>query len=353
VTRTSRDARAASSGRLRYVHDGQPGIRRRRTGRGFTYTGVDGRPVRDDRTLDRIRSLAVPPAWTDVWICPVASGHIQATGRDARGRKQYRYHPRWREVRDEAKYDHLVEFGEALPAIRARVRRDLARDGLPREKVLATVVHLLDTTFIRVGNDEYARENGTVGLTTMKDGNVRIEAGTITFRFRGKAGKWHTVSVHDTRLARIVRLCRDVPGYELFQYVDDDGSHRSIGSDDVNAYLRECAGDDVTAKDFRTWAGTVCALKALAAAGVHGTERETAAEVVRAVEGVADRLGNTPAVCRKAYVHPDVIESYLDGSLDGSVRPARVRGLHADERALLALLRRRRRARGRTAAAAS
>jgi DNA topoisomerase-1 len=290
-----------------------------------------------------------------VWICPLANGHIQATGRDARGRKQYRYHDRWRAAREETKYGQLLDFAAALPAIRKRVAADLRRSGLPREKVLATVVRLLDLTLIRVGNDEYRRDNGSVGLTTMRDSNVRISGGTITFRFRGKSQRWHTVEVHDERLARVVRRCRDIPGYELFQYVDDEGNHCAVDSGEVNEYLREVSGGDFTAKDFRTWAGSVCALRELAASNGGGrgprrgrgngppSDRARARTVVTAVAAVSERLGNTPAVCRRSYVHPGVIDAYLSGALDRPVTPvavsARTRGLDADERALVALLR--------------
>jgi len=338
-------ARSARAAGLRYVHDGGAGIRRQRAGRGFRYIGVTGRAVRDVATLDRIRALAIPPAWTDVWICPIANGHVQATGRDARGRKQYRYHPRWRTVRDETKYDRLLAFGEALPALRDRVARDLRKSGLPREKVLAAVVRLLDVTLIRVGNDEYERDNGSIGLTTMHDRHVRFASGTMTFKFPGKSGKWHTVQVDDPKLARVVGRCRDIPGHELFQYVDDDGEHRSIDSGDVNDYLRAIAGDDFTAKDFRTWAGSVCALHELAHAEVGGSQRETTRQIVAALATTAERLGNTPAVCRRSYVHPDVIDAFAEGALTEGLKPASKRGLRTDERLLLALLRRRDRAR--------
>ena len=335
-------ARAAG---LRHVRDDSPGIRRVRSGKGFRYVGPDGRPVRDAATLARIRSLVIPPAWTDVWVCPDPLGHLQATGRDARGRKQYRYHPRWREVRDEAKYERTIAFAEALPRIRARVERDLRRPGLPREKVLATVVRLLETTLARVGNEEYARQNGSYGLTTLRDRHARVDGARVRLRFRGKAGKLHEVDVEDPRVARIVRRARDVPGEELFQYLDADGVPRPIGSEDVNAYLRKAAGQDFTAKDFRTWAGTVLAALALNEARRVGSLAARRRHVVRAIENVAEKLGNTPAVCRKCYVHPDVIASYLDGTLldalAARVRGASGKGLAEDERAVLELLRRR------------
>ncbi|HXG64919.1 MAG TPA: DNA topoisomerase IB [Blastocatellia bacterium] len=337
-------ARAAG---LRYVTDAGPGIRRKRAGKGFAYIGVDGRPVRDREVLGRIKALAIPPAWTDVWICPLANGHLQATGRDAKGRKQYRYHPRWREARDETKYGRMIAFAETLPKIRERVERDLQLSGLPREKVLATVVRLLETTFIRVGNEEYARANGSIGLTTMRNKHVEVEGSTLRFRFRGKSGIRHAVDLNDRRLAKIIKSCRDLPGYELFQYIDDTGESQAICSDEVNAYLREIAGDDFTAKDFRTWAGTVLAAVALREFEEFESETQAKKNVVQAVESVAAQLGNTPAVCRKCYVHPDVIEAYLDGSLAGALRgvePQPVTSpyeLRPEEAAVLRLLKKR------------
>jgi DNA topoisomerase-1 len=278
---------------------------------------VDGRVIRDRRVLARIKALAVPPAWTDVWISPLVEGHIQATGRDARRRKQFRYHARWRSVRDSAKYERTIAFAEALPRIRERVEADLGRRGLPREKVLAAVVRLLETTFVRVGSAEYARQNRSFGLTTLRDRHAAVDGGLISFRFRGKHGKVHEVDLHDRRLARIVRSCQELPGQDLFQYLDEEGMVHDVTSDDVNAYLGEISGDDFTAKDFRTWAGTVLAAQALRAI----EEAEPASEVpprkhvLRAVEEVAQRLGNTPSVCRKCYVHPAIIDSYLDGTM--------------------------------------
>ncbi|HEY7294453.1 MAG TPA: DNA topoisomerase IB [Dehalococcoidia bacterium] len=350
-SRTSGDAGAppepeesALAADLRYTSDAQPGIRRRRRGRHFTYLGPDGAPVHDERTLARIRSLAIPPAWTDVWICPSPRGHLQATGRDAKGRKQYRYHPRWRAVRDETKYEHTIAFAEALPRIRARVADDLARPGLPREKVLATVVRLLDTTHIRVGNDEYARQNRSFGLTTLHNRHVEISGGKLHFAFRGKSGKKHAITVHDRALARIVRRLRDLPGYELFQYLDEHGQRQGIDSADVNAYLREISGCGFTAKDFRTWAGTVAAVRALCAAGAFHSESEANHKLVQAIKTVAEQLGNTPAVCRSCYIHPAAIDAYLGGRLAAALRrnsrheqerePA-----GCDEAAVLALLR--------------
>lgn len=305
-------ARAAG---LRYVSDDMPGIQRVRSGKGFRYVGARGKPVRDEATLLRIRSLAIPPAWTQVWICPLAEGHLQATGRDARGRKQHRYHPRWREVRDSTKYDRMIAFGQALPRIRRRVTRDMARPGLPREKVLATVVRLLETTLIRVGNEEYARQNGSFGLTTMRDQHVQVNGKSLRFSFRGKSGIEHTVDLNDRRLARIVKQCQDVPGQELFQYLDDDGRRRTIDSADVNDYLRKITAAEFTAKDFRTWAGTVLAARALQEFEAFDSQAQAKRNVLRAIETVAKRLGNTKTVCRKCYVHPALLDAYLDGTL--------------------------------------
>jgi DNA topoisomerase-1 len=332
-------AGAARVARLRYVAPGGEGIRRHRAGRGFRYVDAEGRAVRDAETLGRIRALAIPPAWTEVWICPTPHGHVQAVGRDARGRRQYRYHPRWREVRDEAKYSRIVAFANALPRVRARVDADLARPGLPREKVLAAVVKLLDTTLVRVGNEEYARANRSFGLTTLRDRHVEIAGSRIRFQFRGKGGKAHTIGLRDPRLARVVARCRDLPGQELFQYVDEHEQPQTIASDDVNGYLREVTDADFTAKDFRTWAGTVLAAHALAAIGRAATARETRRGVVRAVAQVAERLGNTPAICRKAYVHPAVVEAYAEGvTVRANGASAR---LSAEEAAVLAFLRAR------------
>jgi DNA topoisomerase I len=306
---------AAQAADLRHVSDLDPGIRRLRSGKGFRYVGPDGEKVRDPETLRRIRSLVLPPAWRDVWICTRPGGHLQATGRDARGRKQYRYHPRWRAVRDEAKYDRLIAFGQALPALRASVAADLARPGLPREKVLATVVRLLEVTLIRVGNEEYARTNHSYGLTTLRDHHAEFDGSTVRFRFRGKSGVRHSVAVNDRRLARVVRRCQEIPGQELFQYLDDDGTHHAIGSADVNDYLRALTGQPFTAKDFRTWAGTVLAARALQAFTAFDRKAQAKRNLVEAITEVARRLGNTRTVCRKCYVHPAVIDAYLDGSL--------------------------------------
>jgi DNA topoisomerase-1 len=310
-------ARAAG---LRYVSDRQPGLCRKRRGRGFVYLDLDGRSIRDEETLRRIKALAIPPAWTHVWISPHPQGHIQATGRDDRGRKQYRYHPRWRAIRDETKYQRLTAFGQALPRIRKRVKNDLARPGLPREKVLATVVRLLETTLIRVGNEEYARMNRSFGLTTMRDRHVAVSNRGVRFGFRGKSGVQHTIDLNDRQLAHIVKKCRDLPGQELFQYLDDDGNPQSIDSDDVNAYLREVAGAEFTAKDFRTWAGTILAAMALCDFEAFDSKTQARKNVVRAIETVAERLGNSPTVCKKCYVHPEIIDAYLDGTMLESLK---------------------------------
>jgi DNA topoisomerase-1 len=337
------EASAEEAG-LRYVTDTGPGIRRRRAGKGWTYLGTDGKRISDADRIAWINRLAIPPAWTDVWICPIKRGHIQATGRDARGRKQYRYHPRWRQVRDEAKYGRLVEFARALPRIRRRTERDLRRRGLPREKVLALVVRLLEETLIRVGNDEYARENRSYGLSTLRNRHVDVRGESITFAFRGKSGKEHEIGLRDRRLARLVRQCQEIPGQELFQYLDDDGRRVDVTSGDVNEYLRETSGDDFTAKDFRTWAGTVAAALALQEFLEIDDEAGRKKAVVAAIEDVAEQLGNTPTVCRACYVHPEVIDRYLDGTIvDALSRRARGvgRGAHAlrqEEAAVLGLL---------------
>jgi DNA topoisomerase-1 len=300
---------------LRYMSDDRPGIRRRRVGEDFEYIAPDGERILDPSELERISALGIPPAWTDVWICPSPNGHIQATGRDAKGRKQYRYHPRWRATRDETKYARMLAFGAALPLIRQRVEEDLARPGLPREKVLAAVVRLLETTLIRVGNAEYARDNEHYGLTTMRDKHVDVNGAKISFEFVGKSGIHHMVSLKDRRLARIVQRCRDLPGYELFQYIDEQGQRQDVGSADVNAYLREITGQEFTAKDFRTWAGTMLASLALQEIEASDSDAEAKKKIARVVESVAERLGNTPTICRKCYIHPAVIDAYLEGSL--------------------------------------
>jgi DNA topoisomerase-1 len=333
---------------LRYVSDAQPGIRRKCAGSGFRYVDAQGRTVKEEAVLSRIRALAIPPAWTEVWICPWSNGHIQATGRDARGRKQYRYHPRWRDVRDEAKYERMLSFARALPRIRKAVDQALKLPGLPREKVLATIVHLLQATMMRIGNEEYARQNKSFGLTTLRDRHVRIDGSEVEFRFRGKSGVQHSVKVDNPRLARIIRASRDLPGQELFQYIDDDGMQRSVDSGDVNDWLRSITGEDFTAKDFRTWSGTVLAALALQEYEKFDSEAQAKKNVVRAIESVAERLGNTPAICRKCYVHPAVIESYLDGTMIEALRRrARqelvedVHALQPEEAAVVALLQER------------
>jgi DNA topoisomerase-1 len=304
---------------LRYSTDARPGITRRRSGRGFSYRAADGSLVRERATLARIRALAIPPAWTDVWICPWPNGHLQASGRDARGRKQYRYHARWHAHRGAEKFERMIEFGRALPAIRERCDADLARPGLPREKVLATVVRLLELTLIRVGNDEYARQNRSFGLTTLRDRHARIDGSEIRFRFRGKSGLEHEVGLRDRRLARVVRRCQELPGQELLQYLDDSGAVRDVTSDDVNGYIREISGGDFTAKDFRTWAGTVLAYRALKALQPDDGSAAPKRAVVEAIKHTAERLGNTPAVARGSYVHPAVLEAYMEGSLGGAL----------------------------------
>jgi DNA topoisomerase-1 len=308
-------AKSAQAVGLRYVTDDCPGIRRERCGHGFRYRSAEGRIIRDRHTLRRISSLAIPPAWRDVWVCPLDHGHLQATGRDERGRKQHLYHPRWREIRDQTKFDRLMDFARALPAIRMRLKRDLGRKGFCREKILATVVRLLEVSLIRVGNDEYARDNKSYGLTTMRDRHASVRGAKIKFEFRGKSGREHVVEVEDRRVARIVRACQDLPGQELFQYLDDAGQKHDVGSGDVNDYLREISGRDFTAKDFRTWAGTVSAAPALRQLGPVDSETDAKKNVVASVKAAAQSLGNTPAVCRKSYIHPAVIEAYLDGSL--------------------------------------
>jgi DNA topoisomerase-1 len=339
---------ASRAAGLRYISDDGPGIRRLRRGKSFTYKDPDGKTVRDRATLKRIKSLAIPPAWTDVWICPMPNGHLQATGRDQRGRKQYRYHTRWREVRDEHKFSRMLAFGRALPRIRARVEEDLRRPGLGREKVLATVVRLLETTLIRVGNEEYARENRSFGLTTMRDHHVDIDGTTIKFEFRAKSGKMQSIKLQDRRLARVVKTCVDLPGRELFQYIDGSGERRTIDSADVNEYLRDISGDEFTAKDFRTWAGTVLAALALQEFEAVDTQAAAKRNVTQAIERVAAKLGNTPAICRKCYVHPEVVNCYMDGSLVGMLAEKvagtlrdELEGLDAAEAAVLAFLQKR------------
>jgi DNA topoisomerase-1 len=306
-------AEAAAEAGLRYVTDDKPGITRRRQGKGFSYRNAEGRPLRDAETLQRIRSLAIPPAWTEVWICPDPDGHIQATARDARGRKQYRYHPAYRDARDHSKFRHMLEFSEVLPLLRDRIEHDLRAPDHSRRQLLATVVRLLDRTLIRVGNDEYARENKSFGLTTLRRRHVRVNGESLSFTFRGKSGVEHSITLEEPRLARIIQRCQDLPGHELFQYLDANRKRQAISSDDVNMYLRELTGRDVTAKDFRTWGGTMLAAVELRAMGLAASRREADRNILRAIDAVAERLGNTRAVCRKYYVHPELLRAYLMG----------------------------------------
>ena len=306
---------AAEEAGLRYVSDEQPGYTRKRRGKRFVYFDTEGKEIRDEARILRLNRLAIPPAYTEVWICPSPNGHIQATGRDDRGRKQYRYHDRWREVRDENKYEKMLIFARALPRIRRRVKRDLKRRGLPREKVLATVVQLLERTFIRVGNEEYAKENKSFGLTTMRNRHVQVRRARLRFQFRGKSGKEHDIDLEDHRVARIMRQLQELPGQEVFQFLDENGERHVVTSDDVNEYLRQITGDDFTAKDFRTWAGTVLAAMALSAQEPFENKSQAKKNVKAAIGAVAEMLGNTPAICRKCYIHPAVLETYLDGGL--------------------------------------
>jgi DNA topoisomerase I len=306
---------AAHQAHLRYISTDVPGISRCRSGKNFFYKSPDAKRITDDETLARIRSLVIPPAWTNVWICAAANGHIQAIGRDARGRKQYRYHPRYRAVRDEAKYDRMMAFAKALPHIRRRTATDLAKPGLPREKVLAAIVRVMEKTLIRVGNEEYAKQNKSFGLTTIHNRHATVRGKKIHFEFRGKSGVEHEIDLEDPRLAKIVRKCQDLPGEELFGYLNEDGRVVDVNSADVNEYLREIAGDHFTAKDYRTWAGTVLAATALKEIEAFDSKAQAKKNVLRAIERVAKRLGNTTAVCRKCYIHPAIIDSYLDGTL--------------------------------------
>jgi DNA topoisomerase-1 len=300
---------------LRYVTDAKPGFTRKRRGKSFRYFDLSGAPIRDEKVLARIKSLVIPPAWTAVWICPLANGHLQATGRDAKSRKQSRYHPRWRTVRDETKYERMKTFGALLPKIRERVEQDLSVSGLPREKVLATIVRLLETTCIRIGGEEYARENHSFGLTTMRNRHVDVTGSTVHFKFKGKSGKLHMIDLNDRRLARIVKRCLDLPGYELFQYLDEEGALHSVDASDVNDYLRSITDQPVTAKDFRTWAGSVLACTFLREFEAFETQTEAKKNAVQAIASVAEQLGNTPAVCKKCYVHPAILECYLCGAM--------------------------------------
>lgn len=333
-------ARAAG---LRYVTDEEAGFQRKLKGREFHFFNRRGREVKSEEQVRRIRKLAIPPAWTDVWICADPNGHLQATGRDARGRKQHRYHPRWRETRDETKFNRMIQFANALPKIRAHTARDLAAKGLTRNKVLGTMVRILETGLIRVGNEEYVKQNNSFGLTTMRDRHVKIRGGSIRFEFKGKSGKMHSVELEDPRLAKIVKGCQDISGQELFQYFGDDGARQKISSTDVNDYLREITNADFTAKDFRTWAGTVLAAATLRELGAFETQAVAKKNLKAAIARVAQSLGNTPTVCRKCYIHPFVMDAYLDGSLlllrARNSRSAR--GLKADERIAFDLLKKR------------
>lgn len=341
-------AEAAKAARLRYVSDQAPGIRRQRRGRGFSYYAPNGDLITDEAERQRINTLVIPPAWTEVWISPWSNGHIQATGRDDKGRKQYIYHPRWREIRDQTKFNRMIQFSQVLPQIRAQTDQDLRRHGLPREKVLAAVVRLLETTLIRIGNDEYARDNNSFGLTTLRDWHVTISGSGLEFDFDGKSGKHHVVDVQDRRLARIVRSCQELPGHTLFQYIDDNGNAQMIGSGDVNDYLREITGEDFTAKDYRTWGGTVLAVKALMAVGPCQSEKEAKKNIAGAVKQVAAELGNTTTICRKYYIHPAVLSCYQEGTLcqivqeelDAVVKNDDPYALTPDEIAMVGFLRR-------------
>ena len=347
VCSAGENAAAAKAAHLIYVSDDMPGIKRVRKGDGFSYRRPDGKPLRKAGDIRRIQSVAIPPAYEDVWICADPDGHIQATGRDARGRKQYRYHARWRQVRDASKYEDMIAFGRLLPALREQIDHDMAKHGLPREKVLATIVWLLQTTLIRVGNDDYARENKSYGLTTLRNRHVEIDGATLRFDFKGKSGKMWKLKLRDRRIARVVRACQELPGQDLFQYVDESGTRHAISSGDVNAYLKEISGHDITAKHFRTWAGTV--LAAIALSEFESVDSQAAAKknIKAAIERVSKRLGNTPTICRKCYVHPEVLEAYLDGAqLEGVSHEVDVAldspaDLSREEAALLGLLSRR------------
>jgi DNA topoisomerase-1 len=315
VDRSAEVAFAIAEEGLRYVSDSAPGYRRKRTGTSFSYYDKEGKRITDAAVIRRIKSIGIPPAYESVWICPLPNGHIQATGLDARGRKQYRYHPKWRELRDQNKYEHIMQFAAALPALRARVGTDMKREGLPREKVLATIVSLLEKTLIRVGNAEYAQKNNSYGLTTMRRKHVAIGRGVLRFEFTGKSGKQWRLKVEDKRIAAIVRRCAEIPGHELFKYIDDDGASRTVDSGDVNGYIKDITQQDFTAKDFRTWTGTVLAALALAEFKKYDSKAEAKRNVVAAIEKVAKQLGNTPAICRKSYVHPEILNAYMSGDL--------------------------------------
>ena len=340
--------RVARSAGLRYTTDHSPGYQRRRQGRGFVYLDADNSPVVDRDELRRIKSLVIPPAWKEVWISAIANGHLQATGRDSKGRKQYRYHERWRKVRDETKYARLIQFAGQLPRIRKQVWKDMGLRGLPKRKVLATIVRLLETTLIRVGNEEYARSNNSFGLTTLRNRHAEVSGQSLRFEFRGKGGKSHVVCMRDRRVAAIVRRCQDLPGRELFQYLDENGARQTVDSGDVNQYLKDITQEDFTAKDYRTWAGTLLAALALKELEAFDSHTQAKRNIVRAIETVASRLGNTPTICRKCYVHPVVIDSYLDGTMLQTLKgraeqemTKSLRGLRSEESAVLALLQQR------------
>jgi DNA topoisomerase I len=332
---------------LRYVSDREPGITRIQSGKNFVYHDPKGRIIRDAKLLGRINALAIPPAWTNVWICPLENGHLQATGCDDRKRKQYRYHRRWREVRDETKFNRMLLFARALPKIRRQVRNDLKLPGLSRRKVLATIVRLLEVSLIRVGNDEYARENCSYGLTTMRDHHAKVNGAVVQFRFRGKSSKYHTIGIRDPLLAKVVKKCQELPGQEIFQYIDQEGQKQDVKSEDVNEYIREISGQEFTAKDFRTWAGTVLAAMALQEFEKFDNKAQAKKNLVKAIEAVAEKLGNTPAVCKKCYVHPEIFNSYLDGTMLETMQQRaqkQLRGLHQmppEEAAVLVLLQER------------
>jgi DNA topoisomerase-1 len=334
--------KAAKAARLRYVMDDAPGFSRQKQGKHFRYLNAEGEIIRDEDEIERIEKLRIPPAWTDVWISPYPNGHIQATGRDAKGRKQYRYHERWMQQRNLVKFSRMIAFGKALPGLRKHIRQDLKLLGLPREKVLAALVELLDTTHIRVGNIEYAKSNQSYGLTTLRDKHVEVKGSTLRFHFRGKSGKEHEVDIQDKRLAQIVRMCKDVPGQELFQYVDADGGRHPITSGDVNDYLHAITGEDFTAKDFRTWGGTLLAIMAFRECEPCETFNQAKKQVTATIKQVAEKLGNTPAVCRKYYVHPLVIDAYQDGTLTDVLShiklPTNDNGLHPEERLVIEVL---------------
>src|SRR5207244_6249592 len=341
--KTGTDAiEAAEDAGLRYVSDTKPGYTRKANGEAFEYFDTDRKSIRDEQRLLRINRLAIPPAWTEVWICPSPNGHIQATGRDARGRKQYRYHERWREVRDENKFDRLAQFAKALPNIRRRVAQDLNLPGLPRRKVLATIVRLLERTFIRIGNEEYARENKSFGLTTLKNRHVTVKGAQVRLRFRGKSGRHHEVDVADRRVAKVIAKCQDLPGQDLFQYLDEEGEVQNVTSQDVNEYLREITGEDFTAKDFRTWGGTVLAAIALSTQGNFQTKKQAKSNIKTAICAVAELLGNTPAVCRKCYIHPLIVAAYLNrtrvAGLNGGAKALKQPDLRTAERSVLKFL---------------